>query len=240
VVVLVTVGCVLLASAEKGGQGKGPKANDSSLTNGTSNLSIKEIKDQAKEEIKEIKSEIKNQTNESKGEIKKIKTESKEEIKQIIAERRRGMEEEISGLNDTDIKVYRNQNAVREAVHALLAMENRTGGIGRNISAMAREFNNSVRATINAESRIQKRSKLRRILFGGDDEAAGEIEREVGENTKRVKELKQIRNQSALDDEVRAALDGQIKNIEAEETRLTQLAQKEKKSKGLLGWLWKR
>ncbi|MCK9307901.1 MAG: hypothetical protein M0P17_10290, partial [Methanoculleus sp.] len=34
------------------------------------------------------------------------------------------------------------RNRVRLAVHALLAAENRTGGIGQNVSAIAREVNN--------------------------------------------------------------------------------------------------
>ncbi len=38
----------------------------------------------------------------------------------------------------------KNHNEVRIAVHTLLSMEDRTGGIGQNISALAREFNNSV------------------------------------------------------------------------------------------------
>ncbi|MFY1644910.1 hypothetical protein ACK11Z_14360, partial [Methanoculleus bourgensis] len=52
-------------------------------------------------------------------------------------------ENETPGL-DRNRMEKRDQNQVRLAVHTLLAAENRTGGIGRNISVIAREFNNSV------------------------------------------------------------------------------------------------
>ena len=101
------------------------------------------------------------------------------------------------------------------------------------------EFNNSVQATIRAEERIQTRNFILSFFFGGDEQAAGEIEQEVNMNQERIQELTQLMNQCECDNEVKAMLQEQIQNMEQEQNRLQELAQEQKKSKGLLGWLWK-
>jgi hypothetical protein len=113
-----------------------------------------------------------------------------------------------------------------------------TGDIGRNVSQIAREFNNSVQATIRAEERIQTRNWLVRFFVGGDREAAEDIEQEVNRNRQRIQELKQLREECDCDEEVRNMLQEQIQNMEQEQNRLQQSAQNEKKDKGIFGWLF--
>jgi hypothetical protein len=161
------------------------------------------------------------------------------ELRQMIQERQQIMNQEIQNLGEGQQNIYQNQNRVRLAVHALLAMENLTGGIGRNVSQIAREFNNSVQATIRAEERIQTRNWLVRFFVGGDEEAAGNMEQEVNRNRERIQELRRLREECDCDEEIRAMLQEQIQNMEQEQNRLQQLAQNEKANKGLFGWLWK-
>jgi hypothetical protein len=161
------------------------------------------------------------------------------ELRQMIQERQQIMNQEIQNLGEGQQNIYQNQNRVRLAVHALLAMENLTGGIGRNVSQIAREFNNSVQATIRAEERIQTRNWLVRFFIGGDEEAAGNIEQETNRNRERIQELRRLREECDCDEEIRAMLQEQIQNMEQEQNRLQQLAQNEKANKGLFGWLWK-
>lgn len=168
-----------------------------------------------------------------------LKVRNASELRQVIQERQQVMNQEMQNLREQEQNIYQNQNRVRLAVHALLAMENLTGGIGRNVSQIARQFNNSVQATIRAEERIQMRNMVLRFLFGGDEVAAGEIEQEVIQNQQRIQHLRQLMNQCDCEEQVRAMLQEQIQNMEQEQTRLQQLAQNEKKSKGLFGWLWK-
>ncbi len=160
-------------------------------------------------------------------------------LKQMIRERKQVMEQELENMSEDDRKVYRNQNRVREAVHAMLAVDNLTGGIGRNISEIARKFNNSVQKTIHAEKKIEKRGGLTRFFFGGDDEAADDIEEEVEQNQERLLELNQLKDSCDCSEGVKEALQEQMQNLQQEQNRLRQLAQEEKNSKGLLGWLWK-
>jgi len=139
-------------------------------------------------------------------------------------------------------KVYQNQNKVRLAVHALLDMEELVGGIGKNVSAIAKEFNNSLQRTLRAEENIAKRGGFARFFVGGDSEAAAELEEKTAQNRERVNELNQLREQceEECSEEVRALMQEQIQNMLQEQERLGELAQNEKKSKGILGWIWKR
>ena len=161
------------------------------------------------------------------------------ELRQMIQEREQEMNQSMQGLKEELKEMYQNQNRVRLAVHALLAMENLTGGIGRNVSQIAREFNNSVQASIRAEERIQTRNMLMRFFFGGDEQAAEEMEQEVNRNRERVQELRRLMQGCECAEEVKAMLQEQIRNMEQEQNRIQELAQNEKKSKGIFGWLWK-
>lgn len=130
-----------------------------------------------------------------------------------------------------------NQNAVRLAVHTLLAMEDLEGGIGKNVSAIAREFDNSVNKTAKAEEKIQKRSKIRTAFFGGDAASADEIDSEVSNNQARIQLLKQYKEQCPCSAEVKAKMQEQIQQMEQENTRLQTLAAAEKAKKGIFGFL---
>ena len=193
------------------------------------------------------------QDTQNKGEESQIKTEQQEQVqtpereqskdveklKQMIQQRKQEMEQELIGLENKQGKVYQNQNTVRLAVHALLAMENLSGGIGKQVSEIARGFNNSVQSTINAEEKIERRGGIARFFTGGDSDAAEEIEQEVVKNQEKIKELKQLKEQCECDDEVKAVMQEQIQNMGLEQARLKELAEGERKSKGLFGWLWK-
>jgi len=162
------------------------------------------------------------------------------EAKAQVQEQKRVMEQELQGMSEKGQKVYRNQNQVREAVHALLALEGVTGGIGQQVSAVAKEFNNSVQATIRAEQRIETRSGFTRFFAGGDAAAAKELEQETTRNRERLQQLQQLHDSCAdCGTEAKTMLQEQIKTMEQEQTRLRELADKEQKSKGLFGWMWK-
>lgn len=132
------------------------------------------------------------------------------------------------------------QNQVVLAVHTMLASRELLGGIGQNVSAIAIGFNNSIQATVHAEERIQKRSWFSKFFFGGDEDAADEIEQEVGQNQERIQQFQHVMlNCTDCYAQVKTMLQEQVQNVEQEQERLTQLAQEQKQSKGLLGWLWK-
>ena len=174
------------------------------------------------------------------GEAQQIKAQTKDELKQMIQERKQEMEQEMEGLGTKEQNVYRNQNTVREAVHTMLAMEDLVGGIGKNISAIAKEFDNSVQKTIGAETKIEERGWFSRLMVGGDKESASALASEVAENRNRVQQLNKLMEDCECDEEVKAMLQEQLQNMEQEQTRLQELAEKEGKRNGLFGWLFNR
>lgn len=160
------------------------------------------------------------------------------QLREAIQTQRQQMAEETAGFkSSTQQKVFANQNKVREAVHALLSSEDLLGGIGPEVSAIAQEFNNSLINTVAAEESIKDRSWFTKFFIGGDLEAAAEIRAIVKANRDRIKELRQLQDESTLQTEISEILSEQLENLESEQNRLEDLADSELKTRGLFGWL---
>lgn len=129
-------------------------------------------------------------------------------------------------------------NVISQTVHALLAVENRTGGIGKNISVIAREFNNSIQTRLQLEDRISNRSAIMKFLFGGDRAAAGELDRELNSTDVEIQKLQRLRGQCNCTSDVAAQLQTQITAMQQEQARLRNISQMAKADKGLFGWLF--
>jgi len=170
-------------------------------------------------------------------ERQQIKAHTATELKQMIQERKQEMDDELFEMKEERKEVRQNQNEVMLTVHSLLASEDLVGGIGPRVSEIAREFNNSVQATLLAEDKINSRSNFVRLFIGGDNEAADEIAQEVNANRDRIRNLKQLMNECECDEEIRNTIREQIMNTEQEQNRLEELADGEKIKKGVFGWL---
>jgi hypothetical protein len=171
---------------------------------------------------------------------------AKEQVRSQISELRQEMEQKRQQLNtgaaesnEKKQQMMQNQNQVKVAAQTLSKMESMIGSRGKEISEIAKEFNNSVQATIKAEEKIQTRSGFAKFFAGGDKKAAEELENEATKNQQRIQELKQLKDEAECDEEVKQMMQEQIQQMEQEQTRLSELAQKEKKSKGMFGWIWK-
>jgi hypothetical protein len=162
-----------------------------------------------------------------------------EELREVIRQRKAEMDNETRNVSESIRNIYAKQNRVVLAVHAFIDMENLTGGIGRNISQIARDFNNSVNKTLRAEEKIQNSNWFSKMLFGGDRDSATEIENETVQNILRIQHLKDLLQACNCTEEVRSMFQEQIQNMEFEQTRLSEIAKQEISNKGLLGWLWK-
>ena len=128
-----------------------------------------------------------------------------------------------------------NENEVRIAVTTLLETEGLSGGIGRNVSAIARDFNNSASSIRKLEDRIQTRNSFIRLLFGGDREAARELATQTARNNARIVELQQLIRSATLDTEVRAMMEDQVRIMQKQQDRLAQLATREQEDRGFFG-----
>lgn len=159
-----------------------------------------------------------------------------------IAEVRENRHKSLENLNATLRNVssgerdrIKNENEVRIAVTTLLDVEDLSGGIGRNVSAIARDFNNSASSVRKIEDRIQSRSSFVRLFFGGDREAARELANQTAQNDARIVELRQLINNASLNSEVRTTIEDQVRIIQLEQERLQQLSTREQEDRGLFG-----
>lgn len=166
----------------------------------------------------------------------KLRVKSMQELRECVQVRKEELKEEADELKGRIREVRQNQNEVRLAVHSLLAMEDLAGGIGKQVSEIAKEFNNSVRETIQAEEKIQKRSGFVKFFIGGDQEAAGILERETNMNQLRLEQLRQLRDNCDCSDELKAMIQEQIQNMEQEQNRLEEVAKGEQSRRGIFGW----
>ena len=232
-------------TGQKGVQDVGAKAEDSQQGQGTGQG--QQVQTETEQQTQNRGEEQQTQTREgeqeeSPGQPNLIsenqqKARTMTQVREMVQQKKQEMTQEMQGLSNVQQKVYQNQNKVREAVHALLALEDLAPGIGPQVSEIAREFNNSVQATIIAEEKIQKRSALVRFFTGGEKNAAGDMEQELNENQQRIKELKQLREQCVCGEEVKIMMQEQVQNMEQEQVRLQQLMNREKGANGVFGWV---
>ncbi len=164
-----------------------------------------------------------------------------EELREMRNERVTELEQEAQAVRAPELReVWRNQNKVRAAVHTMLAMrdlEGFEGGIGEEVSEIAREFDNSVQSTLMAEERIRTRNPVWAFFFGGDSEAAEEIEQRVEENRERIERLRRARESCDCAPDVAEMLREQEAEVEAEQARLAQVSAQEKANRGIFGWI---
>jgi hypothetical protein len=187
------------------------------------------------QDVKAVRDEVHTQIKETRA----VVAQNVSDLRAIIKEQKESFKAQIANLSSEVQVIRENQNEVRLAVHSLLAMENLTSGIGPQVSAIAREFNNSAQATERAEMRIQARDAVTRFFAGGDDVAAAELETQVTRNDARIQNLTQLMQAAALDPDVQQVMQEQLQALRQEQERLRTLAQQEKTSRGILGWLWK-
>ena len=153
---------------------------------------------------------------------------------------KKNREEYAASLNKTStgtVGWMKNENDISVAVHSLLAMENLTGGIGPQVSEIARSFNNSVRSTLRLEERIQNRDVVSRIFFGGDQSAAQELAMITAENQARIMQIQQLVNTTDMDTETRALMEEQIRALDQNVAEWQRLAVQEQNDHGLFGWI---
>lgn len=161
---------------------------------------------------------------------------SVDDLKQKIEVRKHELDQEEASSSPKHQEIVANANEVRLAVHSLLASKELLGGIGSQVSKIAKEMNDSVATTTNAEAKIQSRSILARLFFGGDMTSADILAHEAEQNQKRIAGLTDLLNQVNISPDVQTVLKEQIAALETAQTHLQDLAQKEKSAWGLFSW----
>ena len=157
-------------------------------------------------------------------------------LKLSIEQRKQQLQQEVASTTEADKNIVENANPVRLAVHSLLASKDLLGGIGSQVSEIAKQMNDSVATTTNAEAKIQSRGFLTRFLFGGDSAAADVISQAVAQNQQRIDDLTKLLGGANVSADIQIVLKAQITALQTAQVRLLDLAQKEKSAWGLFSW----
>ncbi len=190
----------------------------------------------AKQEAKEKIQELREQTF---TEIKELKIKNAAELKEAIKEKREILKEAMKEEKEKIRETKEKQNEVRLAVQTLLASENLTGGVGKQVSAIARDFDNSAKETESSEEKIMNRGRFMKALFGGDRKDAELIRTKLQTREEKIQQLEELVNACDCTDDVKVLLQEQIQVMKQEQERLKTLADNEGSSTGLLGWMFK-
>lgn len=248
----LSISVVPMVARAEGARGEGK--GDSRMEAETQALEIVEVRSHALESDDEVSSEGR-QNQELKGredrdeEVDSDEQEleleleddediasSFDELMQKIELRKHELEDEEASTTLKLRDVVKNANPVRLAVHSLLASKELLGGIGPQVSEIAKRMNDSVATTTNAEAQIESRSFLAKIFFGGDKRAAEAINRTVERNEESIAELAELLNQANLSVDIKAVLEAQITALKEAQTRFQALAEREQRTWGLFSW----
>ena len=161
---------------------------------------------------------------------------SLDDLKQKIEERKLELEDEEASTTPKFKNAMKNANEVRLAVHALLASKDLLGGIGQQVSEIAKQMNDSVATTTNAEAQIESRGFFAKIFFGGAKKTAEVISKEVERNQKSIEKLKELLDRAALSADFQTALKAQITALEEAQARFQIITEKEQSRWGFFSW----
>jgi len=156
------------AQDQQAGQGQDDEqgnGQDGEQGNGEGEGEGDQVQNQQQEQVQ---TQTQEQNEEGLGNLEngqQLRARTSNELKSMIQDKRGEMIEEIKLMKGNLKKAYENQNEVRAAVHGLLAMEDLVGGIGKQVSEVANQFNNSVEQTIKAEETIMNRNRVLRFLL---------------------------------------------------------------------------
>lgn len=162
------------------------------------------------------------------------------DLKLRIETRKQELEDEVASTTSKKRDVLENANPVRIAVHTLLASRALLGGIGEQVSEVARQMNGSLATTTNIELKLKARGFLTRFLFGGDKDAAERLQEQLDRNQDRIDALKSLLAQANVSVELKTTLEAQLAVLEAAHIRLEALADKEDGAWGLFSWRFSR
>jgi len=212
----------------------------------TSVASSSEAREARREEMQQAREDVKQQVGEVRETFKTQLEALREgsttpaanaaQLKQMIEERRMAIKNIVASSTPAEKKVLEHASRVSVAVHALLSSRELLGGLGQQVSDIAKGVDDSIATTTAAESKIEGRGFLTKLLFGGDANAAATIRDQVAQNQERIIQLAGILNQATTSADVKAELQAQLDALNAEQVRLQNVASSQQKLWGLFSW----
>jgi uncharacterized protein with PIN domain len=163
-------------------------------------------------------------------------TELRVRIRESVTESANQLERE--GIRDP--VVHDSQSTFLVGIDTFRGVRELNDTRGRDLSELEAEIEDSIKITTQAESRIRSRNPVVKVLMGGDDQAARQLEQEMNLTRERIAELRSfVDSCTTCSEQVKEVLQERIQEMEQEQERLREVASQELNNQGIIGWIWK-
>lgn len=130
------------------------------------------------------------------------------------------------------------RSVVASFVQNLLKVADRESGIGAEVRVIAKEQNDSSTTTVEAMSKIEKRSSLKTLLLGSDYKNLGVIRSELAKTSNQIERLKAlIAKVTNVSD--RVALEAEVKVLEESQLKTEAFVEAHENTFSFFGWFVK-
>ena len=201
-----------------------------------------------------VEQNIQNQTIEQTGENEDLDTGNNEDKgkteteTETGAKQNAGEENENGEENGQKVQNQINQNQstqgeqsrsrVANAVQEMLAIADRSGGVGQQIKAAVQSQEQNQKGIETELNKAKERSGLVKFIIGPDYKELKKVENRLKSHNKNLEELRKLRDQ-LTDDVDKNVMAQQIQVMQQVQAELENEVNEEKKGASLLGWLFK-
>ncbi|MDP3402940.1 MAG: hypothetical protein Q8S35_03245 [bacterium] len=130
------------------------------------------------------------------------------------------------------------RSMVATFVQSLLSVADRDRAIGTEVRAVANSQNDSASTTVEAMTKVEKRSNILDFLFGTDWKNAGAVRSNIAKSNADIQRLENTLSKTT-DASVRADLEAQISLLKDELVKLDGFVTENEQSFSLFGWFTK-
>ncbi len=141
-------------------------------------------------------------------------------------------------VNPRSETARQNMSVVSQAVEELLTTQGAQGGIGQQISEVAKQQQQAQPEIEEQLNKLEARQGLTKRLFGPDYKAIRNLNRQTERNQLRIRELQQLQNQ-VTNQADETQIQGVVHALVEQNTALQDQIQNEEQVASLLGWLIK-
>jgi len=148
-------------------------------------------------------------------------------------------EQEAIEVKETgSVVAEQRKSQVANAVHEMLQVAERNGGIGEQVRTIAQAQNQNQEQLEISLEKVQKRNEFAKLFFGPDYEEINKAEQVLVQNREQIEQLNQLQNQ-LTNPEDQQVLTQQIQLLEQANLEIENSLNGEKGGFSLLGWMFK-
>ncbi|HLM84488.1 MAG TPA: hypothetical protein VK254_04770 [Candidatus Bathyarchaeia archaeon] len=133
------------------------------------------------------------------------------------------------------LKAETHRSTVANFVQGLLSVADREGGIGQQVRVIAHQQNDLKEKTAEQIKEVESRSKIKTFFFGSDYKNLGDLRSQMVQTRNQIAQLSRLAD-SAANDQDKAELQLQIKNLNQEQADIESFIAADESKFSLFGW----